>query len=422
MMRPHRVDNQPPYCRKLRLHRPMTAWRATLSHFFLSRINMTGKCYRFRVSWLFMLVLVSSTGFAQGLDLEHNNQITICTATPVDRPTFTLLFTGKPLGEMVRLEQGRITAQQLAGLGNSHDAVVLAVGGKGVGKTPLCYDYFFGNGQDGDQPWNNGTAFNWQGWTRYSDEVWDNLAIADGQTGAAVGIVVTTVVVRRGGMRLFDSRKERSLPNDTPIAVGLDPTPIIGGQGVSTVVDLGLAMGRFKRLYYELDNNPVLQAAYADLGQTDSTKYVAMASSWCSEFAAYVYRASGISAPDPKQVEINWRVFKAYYRQHGTVYGLREVAGWSQREREARIKPGALVSIVTAGGSSHTMLLTQWRHGDADGSFTAISGNNRGMVWHHASMALSELVNDKELALMSRRELTRFEARSFIAVPAEFAE
>lgn len=379
-------------------------------------------------AWSFFAIMLVATCTAQakGLDPERNNQITICTASLLDRPSFTLLFTEKPIAETVILNKGRITRRQLAQLANSHEAVVLVVGGKEAERGRPCYDFSFGQGPDSDQPWNNGTAFRWQGWERYSDEVWDNLAIADGPLVAErLGgrpITVTEVVIKRGGMRLFDSRKRRSQPNEIPISVEVPNSPIVGGPEDSTVLDLSPAMERFKRLYYELDLHPVLLTAYADLGQTDNGKYLPVAASWCSEFVAYVYRASGISAPDPKRGDVNWRRLKGFYRRHGRVYGLREVLGWSQQEREARIKPGSLVSMVTAHGTAHTMLLTQWRHGDAGGSFTAISGNNRGMVWHHPSIALPELFTNEKLMRMSRRELARYEERSFVAVPAGLAE
>lgn len=368
-----------------------------------------------------MLLLASSNSYAKGLLPDRNNQITICTDSPVDRPYFTLIFTSQPLAQTISLNQGRITQEQLSQLGKAKESVVVVVGGKKPDKAPSCYDFFFGNERDGNQPWNNGVDFHWQSWTDHSDEVWDNLAIAAGVSGGdalpQVTITVNNVIVKRGGMLLFDSRKTRSIPNNNPIAVGIAPSRIGKDQDLFAVVDLGEAMKKFKRLYYELDNTLVLLTAYDDLGQTDNSKYLPVSRGWCSEFASHVYRASGFAAPDPKRGEITWRVIKDHFAKHGKIYGLHEVSRWTQQEREARIKPGSLVSIVTTSGTAHILLLTQWIQSDDNGAFTAISGNNHGMVWTHPSISLKKLLKDEDLKGMSRIELNRYHDRSFIAIP-----
>ena len=375
-----------------------------------------------RLACFLLLLLLAGNSYAKGLIPERNNQITICTDSPAGKPSFSLLFSSKPLAQTLRQPDGRISTTALQQTGTDRQSLLLVVGGKEAGQGHPCYDFFFGPGPDGNQPWNNGTAFHWRDWQRYSDELWDNVVVAAGETGQGVArlrpATVTQVALRRGGRLLFDSRMTHSVPNNNEITVRIPPVRLDADQESAAVVDLGAAMPRFKQLYYELGESRVLQNAYGDLGQTDGSKYTPTAgSSWCSEFAAYTYRQSGINAPDPVGGRLNWRVLKTHFRQQGTVYELHDVARWSQQEREARIKPGSLVSMVTSGGSAHLMLLTAWLHGDEAGRFTAISGNNHDMVWHHASLSVSQFVQDEERRGRSRG-VSGVDERYFFAVPA----
>ena len=173
----------------------------------------------------------------------------------------------------------------------------------------------------------------------------------------------------------------------------------------------------FRRDYYETKGNPILVYAYNDLAQTDRTKYSKIAIGWCSEFAAHVYRANGIDAPDPNAQEINWFVLKNYISQKkGTIYSLREMASWTATEKLDRIKPGSLVSVVTGAGASHTLLFAAWNSKDHLSSFSAISGNNRGMFWSHP---LIKIPMSNVWGNLSTKEFVSWDARSYIAVPAK---
>gem|GEM_PF-6714833 len=373
-----------------------------------------------RWPWLLgalLLLLSPSQGDGKGLVVDRPNQVTICMSSAVASPTFTLLFTAQPLSQLFPGRSGGLNAEQLGQLRRQKTSLVLTVGGKGPGRERACYDYFFGPGEDGDRPWNNGQDFAWQRWAEMSDELWDHIAVAREPGPAGDGGPITAVAVRRGGELLFDSRQRDSVPNHLPMSVSLTE------EGESRLVELG--MMAFRRSYYELgelgklgESSP-LEVAYGDLAQTDASKYRQGAGSWCSEFAAYVYRAGGIKGPDPLRGELNWRGLKAYFGGRGALYSLWEVASWPAAEREARIKPGALISMVTAKGEAHTLLLSQWKHGDAAAVFTAISGNSHGMVRHQRALSLAELVAVPSKKAMSTTETLRYQARSFIVIPPE---
>ena len=224
------------------------------------------------------------------------------------------------------------------------------------------------------------------------------------------------VSIQRGGMLLYDSRKTQSHINRWPVDSHFSTDILQTDNQSSTVLDLSRSMRLFRRDYYETKGNPILVYAYNDLAQRNRTKYSKSAIGWCSEFAAHVYRANGIEAPDPDFREINWFVLKDYIgRVQGKIYSLREIANWTAKEKMDRIKPGSLVSIVTGAGVSHTLLFTSWNESDGFSSFSAISGNNQGMVWAHSMI---KIPMPDVWENLSGKDFISWDARSYIAVPA----
>jgi hypothetical protein len=176
-------------------------------------------------------------------------------------------------------------------------------------------------------------------------------------------------------------------------------------------------MELFRDAYYELDRNPILTLAYSDLGQTDKRKYANRGTSWCSEFASYVYRQNGILTPDPNAADVHWKNMRAFFENNGAVYPAREVAQWPDRRKIETIKPGTFVSILTGENSTHSLIFSRWvNDGGAISRYVGISGNNKGMVWAHAPL---ELPTVDKIRSMSPAEIEDFDQKVYFAVPPD---
>ncbi|WP_153020162.1 hypothetical protein [Paramesorhizobium deserti] len=201
------------------------------------------------------------------------------------------------------------------------------------------------------------------------------------------------VQVRRGGNWLLNTEETASQLNKHALQSSefapLHHTTADGYQ----VLDLSTAIHIFKNLYYELDGNPVLTAAYADLGNVDFRKYSDAAQvAWCSEFAVYIQQAIGRPAPAVRDREINGRFLYRFYQKAGArAYGFEEMAQWTPEERRKRLPPGSIVSIATVGVGGHTLILTAWKEADGLLTFSAISGNTKGTVLHNSEIRIPSL-------------------------------
>jgi hypothetical protein len=368
-------------------------------------------------AWAISLVVffVGSSLPAGGILPDRVNQIII--QGRFDRqPAFVVVFSAEPLAT----ESGRtlhsLSARELGNLATTPDRVVLRLYGKPASKSGRL-DYFFGTAHDKDQPWNDGTDFRWQDWERHSADVWDHIAIllAPGYTGRVA--VIDSVTVRRGGKFLFESRAKKSYPNGRPIRVGLAPFSLVPRRNGHPVLNLSPAMARFRQEYYELRSNPILHAAYADLGQTEKRKYARRGANWCSEFATFVYREHGLDTPDPDAGDVHFRNLRAAFEKSGRVYPLREVMTWSDAEKLKRITPGSFVSILI-GDATHSLIFTTWivpDRGQPITKYTGISGNNKGMVWSHDPLPLPTA---QQFQGMTAEELAEYDLKVYFAVPA----
>jgi len=97
---------------------------------------------------------------------------------------------------------------------------------------------------------------------------------------------------------------------------------------------------------------------------------------------------------------------------------MREVMTWSDAEKMAKIKPGSFVSIQL-DGSTHSLIFTTWVRPERGGTITkysAISGNNKGMVWPHEPLSLpaSDLVDG-----MSAEALAKYDQEVYFGVPPD---
>jgi hypothetical protein len=228
---------------------------------------------------------------------------------------------------------------------------------------------------------------------------------------------ITNVAIIKGDKLLYDSRKRESYPNKQPLMVGFPKFSAALKQGNLPVLNLSELMTKFRREYYEIGENPYLNTAYADLGQTEKRKYANRGNNWCSEFASWVYRDNGLLTPDPNRSDVHFRSMREFFLKQGHVYPMRDVVAWSDKEKVARIKPGSFVSILI-GNSTHSLLFTTWvrtpRGSIAE--YTAISGNNKGMVWPHAPLKLPTAESFKA---MSAAQLAEFDEKVYFAVPGD---
>ena len=366
---------------------------------------------------LTLVFLWAAPAFAGGIIPDRVNQLIIEGRFDQAQPQLLVIFSAQKLVDAAGKPLTGATAEELRALKSGTDRVVLKLHGKTVNKSGRL-DYFFGTEGDADKPWNKGPEFRWQDWEQHSADVWDHVAIAvmPGSEGRLAA--VASVTIRRGGKLLYDSRATKSYPNERPIRVALAPFQLRPTGKRYPVLNLSEEMANFRTLYYELGNNPILQAAYADLGQTEKRKYANRGNNWCSEFASHVYRSNNLLTPDPNRGDVHFRNMADFFASKGHVYPLREVAGWTDAQKVARIKPGSFVSILI-GDSTHSLIFTTWVRPERGGKiakYAAVSGNNKGMVWAHDPLSLP---TEKDWAGMSAEKLAEYDQKVYVAVPGE---
>jgi hypothetical protein len=360
---------------------------------------------------------LASSAIAGGILPNVVNQITIEGSFAAPVPTFLVVFSSKPLLDDSGMLLTSVTAESIPKIGRSREYVAIRLFGKPA-STPGRFDYFFGTLHDADRPWNNGEDFHWQDWDKVSPDVWDNVAIVVLPTGwlsSRRPTGITDVTIRRGGKLLYDSRAKESYPNRKRIDSSIKPFNVESQLGRYSVLNLADRMKRFRNDYYELSGNPILQCAYANLGQTEKAKYANRGKNWCSEFASYVFRQNGIMTPDPNARDVYWKNMREFFEQHGAVYSLRLVSAWSNEDKIAKIKPGSFVSI-RIGQRTHSLIFTTWifKGREPITQYTGLSGNNKGMVWAHAPLTLP---SPKEFQGMSRKQLAEYDQQVYFGVP-----
>jgi hypothetical protein len=353
---------------------------------------------------------------AGGIIPDRINQLIIQGKFDQPQPQFIVVFSAQPLVNAAGRPLSSATAGELRALESTPERVVLRLYGKPQKNGRL--DYFFGTLHDADQPWNNGDDFRWEDWERHAADTWDHIAIALAP-GTSPGIAsVTAVTIRRGGRMLYDSRATKSYPNDRPIQVALKPTLLRPANGRHPVLNLSAEMSNFRTRYYELGNNPVLQSAYADLGQTDKRKYANRGNNWCSEFSSFVYRSNDLLTPDPNKGDVHFVNMAEFFANAGHVYPMREVMTWSDEDKRKRIKPGSFVSILL-DDSTHSLIFTTWvepARGQPITRYAALSGNNKGMVWAHDPLPLP---TPGDLAGKTPEQLADYDRKVYFGVPGE---
>jgi hypothetical protein len=364
-----------------------------------------------------LVLLCSATqSFAGGLLPDRDNKVLIEGQFSNPEQEFLLVFSAKPLRDGRGRTLSSISERELKAPVSSRDQVIVKVSGKRQSKSGQ-FEFFFGPSEDKDRPWNDGREFAWEKWSDAASDVWDNLGIVAPVTGKNDVAVITNVAIVRGDKVLYDSRKRESYPNKSRVQASFPKFNATPRAGQYPVLDLGSHMARFRREYYELGDNPFLASAYADLGQTEKSKYANRGKNWCSEFASWVYRENGVLTPDPNRSDVHFRSMREFFEQQGRVYSMREVANWSDKEKLARIKPGSFVSILL-GDSTHSLIFTTWVRSDKGPitSYTAISGNNKGMVWAHSPLKLPSL---ESLKGKTAAELVDFDGKVYFAVPGD---
>jgi hypothetical protein len=376
----------------------------------------------------FLLLGSGIASRASGVLDGAEHQVTIWGQFSEEEPAFLLIFSSKPLlGPRIRPRTLFKTADLLK-CKASYDCVPVAVHGKRA-SAPGQFDYFFGAKQDADRPWNNGDDFRWQDWEKYSPDVWDCLtiaALAGAKHKARPPYVIHNVLVKRNGQVLYDSRAKASRPRGIPINVAFSPTPIHSKGVAYPALNLAALMAQFRNDYYELHGDPILTAAFADLGQSDFRKYVGPKAKdncqWCSEFVAYVYRQCGLSAPAPDGGRLAWGSIKRFCLAGGRVYPAREVASWSDADKIRLIPPGSYISVVglkaliTGKASAHSLLFVGWvqEPGKPITRYAAISGNRQKRVFMDWSRPLP---GSDQTRAMKPNTLADLDKRAFFGVP-----
>lgn len=378
---------------------------------------MYGFFLRLAGSWL-VLSLLASESLAGGLLPDRANKVLIEGQFSNPEQGFLLIFSAKPLCDERDRPVTSMSEKELKALVNGSELVVVKVHGKKPTK-PGQFEFSFGTGDDQDQPWNNGRELAWESWAEASSDIWDNLCIVAPLPKAAKNsfAAITNVAIIKGDKLLYDSRKRESYPNKKPISVSFARFNAAPKQGNFPVLNLSGPMTKFRREFYEIGDNPYLNTAYADLGQTEKRKYANRGNSWCSEFASWVYRDNGLMTPDPNRSDVHFRSMREFFAQHGHVYPMREVATWSDKEKLARIKPGSFVSILN-GDATHSIIFTAWVQNGRGPitTYTGISGNNKGMVWPHAPL---KLPTAESWQGMSAAEQSQYDEKVYFAVPGD---
>ena len=356
---------------------------------------------------LLVLILFGNRSYADRLLPEYINQVIIYTERElIFLPSFYIIFSSEPIDESINRDefQRRLKAK------DDPNYLILKVGNKQP-VSPRKYSYLFGTLYDKNASWNNGNQFHWKDWEYYSADIWDNIGIAyvpENENSQSIFIQVDKVVVRRGSNLLLDTRKEYSFPNRQPMSIKLPEKQLGILKGTVQVLDLSREMELFKQHYYELSGN-ILKDAYSDLGQTDKNKYTRRGDNWCSEFISSIYRQNNIISPDPNRVDVHSGNLKWFIRKNGKVYTFKKIKKWNNEKKRSRILPGSIVSIcINNCKTTHTLLFTSWIE-DPDtkelNSFTAISGNNKDMVWFHEPVVLDQISNDRQNYIAVHEEL-----------------
>lgn len=367
--------------------------------------------------WLLVLIL-ATPALGGGLLPDRANKVLIEGQFSNPQQGFVLVFSAKPLSDERNRPLTSLPEEELKSFVNSRDQVLIKVYGKPQTK-PGEFEFCFGPGDDKDRPWNNGREFAWENWAELSPDIWDNLCVVAPLTrGAKNGFAaITNVAIIKGDKLLYDSRKQESYPNKLRVAARFARFNAAPKQSNLPLLNLSSLMTKFRREFYELGDNPYLHSAYADLGQTEKRKYASRGNNWCSEFASWVYRDNGLMTPDPNRADVHFRSMREFFAEHGQVYPMREVASWSDKEKLARIKPGSFVSI-RIGDTTHSLVFTTWvrnRQGPIT-SYTAISGNNKGMVWPHAPQKLPTAESFRQMPAAEQAEI---DAKVYFAVPPD---
>jgi hypothetical protein len=348
-----------------------------------------------------------------GLLADKENKVVIAGTFAQQEPALMLIFSAQPPVDAKGQLVTSMSEAEIRGLKKTNEQVAMRVQRKVAAGGEL--EFAFGTADDGSMPWNDGREFDWKDWEKYSPDIWDNLSVlaAPGERGQ---MLVNDVTIHRGGKVLFDSRARASYPNKRPVDAALKALDLAPRQGNHPVVNLGKRMQQFRREYYELGDNPILNLAYCDLAQTDKRKYANRGNNWCTEFTCYIYRQNGIMTPDPNRGDVHWKNMRAFFEQSGQVYPAREVAKWPDEKKRGTIKPGSFVSILI-GDSTHSIIFTTWV--SERGRMTrwvGVSGNNKAMVWPHAPM---KLPSAEDLAGKSPQELAEFDQKVYFAVPGK---
>jgi hypothetical protein len=361
-------------------------------------------------------ILAVSPSTAGGILPDRVNKIIIQGRFAEQAPAFLLIFSAQPLRDARGQLIASMSQAELAQLKNHGEQLAIQVYGKQASR-PGQFEYAFGTAADAAMPWNDGRGFRWQDWEKHSPDIWDHLCVLSlpKPGGAPTLAVIENVALFKGGKALYDSRTRQSYPNKRPFDASFKPFDAAPRQARHPVLNLAGLMEQFRRDYYELDNNRVLNVAYSDLGQTEKRKYANRGNAWCSEFSSYVYRQCGIMTPDPNRSDVHWKSMRAFFEQNGQVFPAREVAGWSDQKKRATIKPGSFVSILI-GDSTHSIIFTTWavEPGQPVTRYVGISGNNKGMVWPHAPMRLP---TPDQLAALTPEELREYDQKVYFAVP-----
>ena len=352
---------------------------------------------------------------AGGLIPDRINQILVQGRFDQPEQPFLVVFSKDPLANRTGRLIESATGAQLSRLDTNDDRVVLKLYGKPATRKGR-YDFFFGTLHDANRPWNDGTDFHWEDWENHSPDVWDHVAICalpGRQTRVAT---ISSVTIRRGGKVLFDSSATKSYTNKRPIRVALRPFTLRPRNGKYPVLNLSDEMASFGTRFYELGENPILQLAYSDLGQTEKSKYANRGRNWCSEFTSWIYRENDIETPDPNAGDVHFVNMAESLSKVGTVYPMREVLSWSDDEKRKKIKPGSFVSILN-GQFTHSLIFTTWvtpEDGQPITHYAGISGNNKAMVWAHSPLKLP----DPEIfESMSQEELADYDRKVYFGVP-----
>lgn len=356
------------------------------------------------------------------LDPNRINQLIVQGRFADEEPKLVAIFSTEPLADSRGRLSEYLTLRQLKTLHRSPTHVVLGLHSKKPTASGRC-DYFFGTRYDPQMPWNDGREFAWQSWSRYPPDIWDNVAVgvlpSSSKTADEIA-TITNVTFRINSQLLFDSRKNQSFPNRHSVDFSLVPKPLMKKRGGVSLINLSSTMKKFRNSYYELNDNTLLLAAYSDLGQGDRVKYANRGVNWCSEFCSYLYRSHGIPSPDPNKADVNWLVMRKFFLRTGTIYPAREVSSWSDKKKIETIPPGSFVTIPTADWkNTHSVLFTKWV---SDGKnpiskFTAVSGNNAGVVCAHSPIGLP---TSEFIQTIPKADLDDFDERIYFAVPNVF--